>query len=374
MSANPSRLGLKLLLVLLVLGGIGFGAVMYFRPVAVVHVIAKGNAANVVPASVTIEAGVVTPIASEADGMLMMSKLSPGAEVKAGDVIAEIDSAQASLEVERVENELKAAKDNHDIETSVAEADEKIAATELETADRQLKLGNLVGVDFDRKKLELDRGVQVRRAQKRERERRVAELEIALKSAKLKVEKMKIKAPHDGTVTEVFVNEHSLVANKQPIALLIPSTRRVVAKIPEEQFALVKEGQRVRVSLIGYPRQEFAATVDALLPTSEEGTQRYTAYLKMQDPPDSLKPGNTGDAAIYIDEHPDVVLVPRRAIQNGTVYVVDNGRVRLQSVDLGYTDLNFAEVTKGLQPGDQVIVERLDTFRDGQRVQVMELK
>ena len=39
-------------------------------------------------------------------------------------------------------------------------------------------------------------------------------------------------------------------------------------------------------------------------------------------------------------------------------------------MELGYTSLNIVEVTKGLAPGEFVIVDALDQFKDGQRVQV----
>jgi len=50
------------------------------------------------------------------------------------------------------------------------------------------------------------------------------------------------------------------------------------------------------------------------------------------------------------------------------VYAVVNGRVQLRKVEVGFVSLNIAEVTKGLATGDQVIVEELDKFRDGDRV------
>ncbi|HYP17116.1 MAG TPA: hypothetical protein VEQ65_07875, partial [Opitutus sp.] len=61
-------------------------------------------------------------------------------------------------------------------------------------------------------------------------------------------------------------------------------------------------------------------------------------------------------------------IIPRRALFGNQVFVVEKGRVRLRQVEVGYTDLTFAEIVKGLNPGDQVIVEEVDQFSDGDRV------
>ena len=70
MSANPSRTGLKLFLVLLVLAGGAAAAFFASRPIARVETIRKGNVADVVGATVVVEPGVVSPIMSEVEGRL----------------------------------------------------------------------------------------------------------------------------------------------------------------------------------------------------------------------------------------------------------------------------------------------------------------
>jgi multidrug efflux pump subunit AcrA (membrane-fusion protein) len=50
--------------------------------------------------------------------------------------------------------------------------------------------------------------------------------------------------------------------------------------------------------------------------------------------------------------------------------VVSNGRVELRKVQVGYVALNVVEILSGLKAGEQVLVEKLDQFRDGDRVRV----
>ena len=53
--------------------------------------------------------------------------------------------------------------------------------------------------------------------------------------------------------------------------------------------------------------------------------------------------------------------------------MVKDGKVELRAVTKGYVWLTGAEIVSGLEPGEQVIVEDLETFRDGDRVRVEEL-
>jgi multidrug efflux pump subunit AcrA (membrane-fusion protein) len=55
------------------------------------------------------------------------------------------------------------------------------------------------------------------------------------------------------------------------------------------------------------------------------------------------------------------------------VYVVKDGKVELRPVKKGYVWVTGVEILSGLEPGEEVIVEDLDSFRDGDSVNVQEL-
>ena len=60
--------------------------------------------------------------------------------------------------------------------------------------------------------------------------------------------------------------------------------------------------------------------------------------------------------------------MPRRALRGTQLFVVNRGRVEVRSVELGYVSLTMAEVTSGVKPGELVIVDGLEEFRDRQSV------
>jgi hypothetical protein len=85
-------------------------------------------------------------------------------------------------------------------------------------------------------------------------------------------------------------------------------------------------------------------------------------------PPKELIPGKTGEVTITVDEREAKAIVPRRALLGKTLYVVNNGRVERRAVELGFVWLDGAEVKSGVDDGEQVIVDDLDSFRDNEAV------
>ena len=115
--------------------------------------------------------------------------------------------------------------------------------------------------------------------------------------------------------------------------------------------------------LIG-PRR-FTARVSSVQPAADPTTQRYTVVLEMEDPPDNLMTGMTGEMNIITGTHENALLVPTRALLVDQALVVKRGIVHSRTVGVGFRTLDFTEVTSGLTEGSHVIVSDQDKFRPG---------
>jgi RND family efflux transporter MFP subunit len=236
----------------------------------------------------------------------------------------------------------------------------KLAFEKLEYARRLLTLGDVSEEDVRT----LERGIE-------EIDRTLKLGLLDEKNAEVQLEKMEIRAPSDGQIDVALTWKGALIGSGHTVATFFTNTRVVAAKISEESFGKVKIGQEARVRLLTYGEQYFDATVSKLHPKADDA-QRFTAFLdvKVSDP-DILKPNSTGEVTITVDKRPDALMIPRRALfDSDKVFVVKDGRVVRRQVVTGYVALNIVEVTKGLEAGEQVIVDRLEDFREGQRVKV----
>ena len=368
--AARSSLVLRIVLVLGVLVALGFVGLRWLRPTAEVAAVVRGTAVNQVPGSVAVTATFFMDVKTEASGRVQSSELDEGKLFKVGDPLVQIDPTDLDLQIEKLKSDYAIARRRIEIGSGMAVRLE-VAREEIENVERLYELGQYSESGLKQRRRDLANLEREQQHEKVNQEATLADYENQLKLRQREREKMTVRAPFEGVVAEVFVRPGELVGSGSPVARLIATGRTVVARISEENFAGIEIGQRASVRFLGYGDHLFRATVAKKLPTAEEATQRYQVYLDVEIEQEALVPGTTGEVSIVVAERPDALIIPRRALFGDSVYRVNDGRVELRKVQVGYTSLNSVEVLSGLDEGDLVITERLDTFREGDRVRVL---
>ncbi len=339
------------------------------KPTARVAVAKKGGAISAMPGSVTVQAEYEMELKSEIGGRVIKSELDPGQKITAGTVLVQLDTGDLTLDIEQTQNLYDTAKKRIAVGSAIKLELESATET-LQNYERLTKQGNYPPAELEKQRRLVKQIEQRLALEGVANTQELATYENALKVKKRQLEKMTIVAQFDGVVSKVFARPGDLIGANSPIAVLIATNRTVEAKISEENFASIKVGQKATVRFLGYGDGEYDATVIKRLPTADPETQRYIVHLDVKIDPEKLIPGLTGEVTIVVGERNAQALVPRRAVFDNKVYLVKDGRVHLQKVELGYVSLTVVEVLKGLAAGDQVIVEELDQFRDGDRVRV----
>ena len=125
---------------------------------------------------------------------------------------------------------------------------------------------------------------------------------------------------------------------------------------------------QAKVQLYAYRNKQFSAEVSAIQPAADPETQRYTIVLQLENAPDNLMAGMTGEMNIITGTHENVLIVPTRALLVDQVLVVKRGVVRGRTVKVGFRTLDFTEAINGLSLGDHVIVSDQDRLRPGRAV------
>jgi RND family efflux transporter MFP subunit len=252
--------------------------------------------------------------------------------------------------------------------------EKKLATEKLETAKRMLGLGAVSQEDINA----LQRGLEqielnLKIADLNEA-KAVKDHELLMDRYETQKKKMSIRAPFDGAVQGAYVIEREVINVGQPVAIIYSNKRIVAAKISEESFGRLKVGQSARLRLLTYGTKDYDATVSELLPTADEA-QRFTVYLDVKVDPEQLKPNSTGEVTITVDQRPNQVMIPRRALfDSDKVFVVKDGRAERRKVEVGYVSLTKVEIRKGVELGEHVVVDSdkggPETIREGQRVRV----
>jgi RND family efflux transporter MFP subunit len=369
--SKKSFLGLKLVVALVLVAGVVAVVALNTRPSAKVAVVTKGRAVNSVPGTVVIRAEYEQPLVSEIGGRVIERdfNLDLGKQVKKGDILCRIETADVDIDIEHIESEQDAMK--RKVEAgSLTELERQTAREALDQVERMFKLGGVSESDIAKQRRAY-KAMEIR--VENEKISNEAALDGYINSLKVKrriASKMTIKAQFDGVVSAVFVHPGALIDANTSLATLITINRVVEAKISQENFAGIKLGQSAIVRFLGHENEIYDATTVKILPTAEAETQRYIVHLdvNVKGRPDVLVPGLTGEVSIVVGERDADALVPRRAFFGNSVLVVEEGRVTRRKIETGYVSLNIVEVVKGLKSGEVVIVDDIDKYREGDRV------
>lgn len=183
---------------------------------------------------------------------------------------------------------------------------------------------------------------------------------IAKKDAVLsEIEKYKIKSPVDGVVMRKFVNEGDYVNNitvsNQLFMVGNPKDIETVINIDEEYIPLLKIGQKVLVVLDAYPEDVFEGKITLV----ESAVDRSTRTVKVKSEINYTKPITVGmvvEANIIISTGKGL-FVPEKAVKDGSVEVMEEGRLKKVAVKTGKkTPDGYIQVIDGLRAGQEIVV------------------
>lgn len=148
-----------------------------------------------------------------------------------------------------------------------------------------------------------------------------------------------------------------------------------VANVPQEKISGIYIRQKAEVVFDSYPNEVLSGHVEKIDPQIDPETRTFKAYIKLDKPKPTLKPGLSAYARLQHKR--DVLTIPRTAlIKNAgesTVFVVENSRARLRRVTTGVEVSGKVEVVSGLKAGEQVVYYGLLGLKDNDRINLQTL-
>jgi len=119
----------------------------------------------------------------------------------------------------------------------------------------------------------------------------------------------------------------------------------------------------------------FTAKVVRVYPKIDQAMRTRTIEARLIDPVQPPVPGMFARLTLELQKVTKAVLVPAEAVvttQAGghVVFVLDQGKVRRRSVQIGIRQTLIVQVLKGVKPGERVVVAGQAALRDGQPVRV----
>lgn len=354
----------------------------------------------------------VAEIRPQVNGLIQKRLFTEGADVKAGDVLYQIEPALFKAAYDSAEAGVEAAKKAADRaraalaagRAGVARQQTVVALAKINSRRfEDMCRNNAVGViERDKAVTEAkvaeatlrvaEAQVESNRAAVAEAEARLKQAEAVLATARLNLGYTKIIAPISGRIGRANVTEGALTTAYQPVPLaVIQQINPVYVDASQSSTELLRlqkraaeghlgpAGSRKKVKLIlgdgtPYPLEGMLQFSDV---TVDPTTGSCLLRIVVPNPKGVLLPGMFVQAVIVEGLNKNAVLIPQQAVSRNPkgepfVLVVDaEGKVAQRRISLDRAIGDKWLVSSGLAPGDRVIVEGAMRVRPGATVKTV---
>lgn len=319
----------------------------------------QGAAAQEITLPANTQAFIDTPIYARTSGYLRKWYADIGAHVHRGQLLAEIETPELDEQVRQAQADL-----------ATAQANEHIAQI---TAQRWTKL------------------LAKNAVSKQETDQAMSDLiarQSALSAAQANVLRLqqlqgfeKVYAPFDGVVTARNIDIGSLIQagdSNSPSAELFHMAAtdklRLFVPVPEVYANQVRNGSHIEVTSDAIPNEKIMGTVVRNSDAIDIASRTLNVEVDVANSEHKLLPGQYAFIHLPIPPSASSMTLPSGALlfraEGLRVGVVRSGRVQLVPVQIGHDYGAKVEITSGLAPTDQVVLNPPDSLSQGERVNV----
>lgn len=371
----------KILFIVLLIGiifGIYYGVFYTKDKVQVVtQKIQRSNIEQSIEAVGKVYAKDQVDVGAQVSGQIIKLYVKVGDKVKQGDLIAQIDKdkQQNDLDItkaklESIKASLESKKVAFDIASKQYQREQKLYAQKATSLESLETLKN---------------NYYTLKADVADLNAQVIQLEISLKNAQKDLGYTTIRAPIDGYVINVAVDEGQTVNANQSTPTIVKIANldemEVRMEIAEADINKIKIGTEVNFAVLSDPDKKYQALISSIDPADTEVSDSsssssaiyYYAKFFVPNKNNFLRIGMSIQNEIIIQSAKNVIVVPTYTIYNDTngyyVEILENDKKIKKYIKLGIHDAINTEVLEGLSENEELIIS-LDSLDNTKKMRM----
>jgi HlyD family secretion protein len=381
------HLPIRRILTWLVVAAVAGAGVYKFKfaplPVAA-HTVASGEIVAEAMGTGTLEARVKTTVSARIQERLLEVLVDQGDTVKAGQLLARLDDAEAKQQVAIAGATLAAAKQT----AERVHAD--LARSEAVLTQARLNRDRLTGLASSRAVSQADadksaENLLVAEADLKRSNAAIAEAEgqivVAEKSQQFRKEQLaftEISAPYDGLIIRRDRDPGEIVVPGASLMQIISLDELwVSAWVDETAVPALAAEQVARIVFRSEPGRGYPGKVSRLGRETDRETREFLVDVHAGELPKTWTIGQRAEVFIQTGRQADALLLPSAFLiwkdGNAGVFVNADGKARWRGITLGLRGKDQVAVLKGLSAGDQVVRvadSQKANLTDGQRLKL----
>jgi HlyD family secretion protein len=318
-------------------------------------------------------------IASKATGRLEWLGVAEGSKVKAGEVIARIDSRDVRAQAQSAEAGVNAAK------AAVEQARVELAnaRTELQRNEDLVAKGFISQSALDAAKMRVDRGVAAL-AGAQAGERAAA---ATARNAEVAVDYTEIRAPFDGVILSKSANVGDMVtpfssatdSKGAVVSMADMTTLEVEADVSESSLSKVKVGDPAEITLDALPDARFKGRISRMVPTVDRAKATVMTKVRFDTIDPRILPEMSAKVSFLSQEvtpeqqKPLLAVNPEAIAQRGgraVVFVVKDGVATEAAVTPGIKVGDVTAISGAVMSGDKVVLRPAADLKSGAAVAI----
>jgi RND family efflux transporter MFP subunit len=330
-------------------------------------------------------------VSTEVAGTVIFANIDLGKEVLAGEVLVKLDDRELQLARDRAESALKQTEAQLGLDPSkpnVIPPDEQIASVRTAVANRDdakvkfaqsqalVRQGLVPRTDLDTNETRLkvaEAVLQSTLESVRSLKASLQDRRAALQLAQKKIDDATVKSPVNGVVSERLVQRGEFIRENTQITTIVQLNPLQLRTAVQEKFSnLIRPNLPVQFAVESYPGQMFTGRIINISPSIDQQTRTFPVEVQVENANRKLKPGFFAKGVILTERDNNVMALPEEAVSTlagvSSVFVIDNGVIRQQSVTLGAHDGKFFEILEGLAGTEMVAISNLNQLVTGTKV------